>query len=166
MEAIQNMAMPRYIKGIRMLLGKLHYYRRFVPEMAKYLAPLNNLLKKGRQLAITPVIEDNVRKCMARLQNRPVLAFPDLEKTFIITTDVTKLWAVLAQEWNKGEQPVAYASRLLWETKERYSALERELLGIVWAVGHFRPYIFGRNFKIHTEIIQLSQYNNQARRIL
>ncbi|MGR0202338.1 hypothetical protein, partial [Klebsiella pneumoniae] len=75
-EAITNMAIPKDVKGIRRLLGTLNYYRRFVPEMAEYLVPLNNLLKKGAKFVITPEMEDNIRKCMRRLQEEPILIFP------------------------------------------------------------------------------------------
>lgn len=152
-EAIQRMAMPTDVKGIRRLLGTLNYYRRFVPEMAKYLVPLNNLLKKGQKIRITPATEENIRECMRWLQKEPVLAFPDFTRQFIVTTDASEyaLGAVLAQEGKEGEKPVAYASRRLTEAETRYSALERELLGIVWAIDHFRPYLFGRKFKVHTD---------------
>ncbi|MGR0202213.1 hypothetical protein, partial [Klebsiella pneumoniae] len=53
-EAISRMVIPRDVKGIRRLLGTLNYYRRFIPEMAEYLVPLNNLLKKGVKITITP----------------------------------------------------------------------------------------------------------------
>lgn len=152
--AIQRMAIPRDIKGIRRLLGTLNYYRRFVPEMAECLVPLNNLLKKGKKLIVTPAMEDSIRRCMGRLQEEPVLAFPDFSKQFTVTTDASEyaLGAVLSQEGKKGEEkPVAYASRRLTEAETRYSALERELLGVVWAVEHFRPYVFGRRFKVHTD---------------
>ncbi|WP_445972465.1 hypothetical protein, partial [Klebsiella pneumoniae] len=83
------MAVPRDVKGIRRLLGSLNYYRRFVPEMAEYLVPINNLLKKGRKIFVTPEMENNFRKCMARLQEEPVLAFPNCDQSFMITTDAS-----------------------------------------------------------------------------
>ncbi|MGR0202206.1 RNase H-like domain-containing protein, partial [Klebsiella pneumoniae] len=71
----------------------------------------------------------------------------------MITTDASEyaLGAVLSQEGEKGDRPIAYASRRLTEAETRYSALERELLGIVWAINHFRPYVFGRKFTVHTD---------------
>lgn len=153
-EAISRMAIPTDIKGIRRLLGTLNYYRRFVPDMAQLLVPLNNLLKKGQKIVITPVIEDNIRRCLRRLQEQPILAFPDFSKPFTVTTDASEyaLGAVLSQEGSDGgERPVAYASRRLSDPEARYSALERELLGIVWAIEHFRPYVFGRKFKVVTD---------------
>ncbi|WP_406707038.1 Ty3/Gypsy family RNase HI domain-containing protein [Sodalis sp.] len=131
-------------------MGTLNNYRQFIPDMAE---PLNDLLKKGRIVEITPVIEDNIRRCLKCLQEQSVLAFPDFNKTFTITTDASDyaLGAVLSQESTEGDRPVAYASRRLTSAETRYGTLERELLGIVWAPENFRPYIFGRRFKVQTD---------------
>ncbi|KAL1124331.1 hypothetical protein AAG570_002099 [Ranatra chinensis] len=40
---------------------------------------------------------------------------------------------------------------ILAVAESRYSAIERELLGVVWAVEHFRPYVWGRQFRIKTD---------------
>nr|XP_024218897.1 uncharacterized protein LOC112211445 [Halyomorpha halys] len=61
------------------------------------------------------------------------------------------LGAVLSQDSEKGERPVAYGSRKLTDAESRYSDLVRELLAIMWAVEHFRPNVFGRRFSIHTD---------------
>lgn len=47
--------------------------------------------------------------------------------------------------------PIAYASKTLNEHLKNYSTIEKELLAIVWATKHFRPYLFGQTFKIITE---------------
>ncbi|KAL1137619.1 hypothetical protein AAG570_009315 [Ranatra chinensis] len=50
-----------------------------------------------------------------------------------------------------GDRPVAFASRKLTSAESIYSAIERELLGVVWAVEYFRPYLRGRQFLIKTD---------------
>lgn len=59
--------------------------------------------------------------------------------------------AVLSQGTAEGERPVAYASKKFTPCETRYSAIERELLAIVWAVEHFRPYLWGRKFLVKTD---------------
>ncbi|EEC06827.1 polyprotein of retroviral origin, putative, partial [Ixodes scapularis] len=42
-------------------------------------------------------------------------------------------------------------SRQLNEAEKRYGATEQECLGVVWAVRHFRCYLFGRHFRVITD---------------
>jgi hypothetical protein len=46
---------------------------------------------------------------------------------------------------------VAYASRLNNATKSRYNSYEGECLATVWAVAHFRCYLFGTQFTLVTD---------------
>ena len=59
--------------------------------------------------------------------------------------------AILEQDFGNGLQPVAFANRKLNDAKMRYSAYERELLGIVWALTQWRHYCQGS----HVVIIQM-----------
>ncbi|CAM6120664.1 unnamed protein product [Calypogeia fissa] len=62
------------------------------------------------------------------------------------------LGAVLTQhdEQNK-EFVVAYASRSNNSAESRYSLYEGECLAVVWAVAHFRCYLFGTPFTLVTD---------------
>jgi len=51
------------------------------------------------------------------------------------------------QQW----KPVAYASRALTPTKERYAEIEKEALGITWACERFREYLVGMQFRAETD---------------
>lgn len=58
--------------------------------------------------------------------------------------------AILEPNFGNGLQPVAFASRKLNATEIRFSAYERETLGIVWALGQWKHYFQGP----HPTIIQ------------
>ena len=75
----------------------------------------------------------------------PVLRLPDFEKQFVVTTDASDVavGAILEQNFGSGLQPIAFASRKLNATEIRYSAYEREMLGIVWALGQWKHYFQG-----------------------
>ena len=68
--------------------------------------------------------------------------------------------ATLAQDFAQGLQPVAYESRKLNPTETRYSAYERQLLGIVWAIGKWRHYLEGKHF-VQTDHSSLRHLPNQ-----
>ena len=46
---------------------------------------------------------------------------------------------------------IALASRSLNDAEKRYSQIEREALGIYWAVTHFHLYTYGSDFKVITD---------------
>ena len=56
------------------------------------------------------------------------------------------LGAVLSQEVSGREHVIAYAIRTLTRAEQRYCATRREMLALVWASRHFRPYLYGRKF--------------------
>ena len=48
------------------------------------------------------------------------------------------------QEW----KPVSFASRFLTNFEAKYSINELELLAVVWAIEHFRNYVYGVKFQV------------------
>ena len=58
-KALQNYIRPTNQKGIRAFLGTINYYRRFIPDCARWAAPLNDALKKGAPC----VVEWNKKQC-------------------------------------------------------------------------------------------------------
>ena len=62
------------------------------------------------------------------------------------------LGVVLAQKQEEGlVQPIAYASRTLQPHEKNYGVTELEALGAVWAVKHFRPYLYGYSCHLYTD---------------
>ena len=49
------------------------------------------------------------------------------------------------------EVVIAYASKALNQAEQHYSAYKKELLGIVYALNHFRYYIQGKRFLVCTD---------------
>ena len=48
-------------------------------------------------------------------------------------------------------KPLAYASRTLQQHEKHYGATEMEALGVVWAIRHFRQYLYGHRCHVHTD---------------
>jgi hypothetical protein len=49
------------------------------------------------------------------------------------------------------EYVVAYGSRMLKGAELHYSITEKEALGVIFAVKHFRVYLYGKKFTIITD---------------
>ena len=149
-EAIKNFPTPRTPKQLKSFLGLAGYYRRFVPQFSKVAAPLHKLLKKDVKYVWGGPQEVAFQALKCRLMSEPILQFPDFSKEFILTTDASNegVGAILSQGDIGSDLPVAFASRSFNKAEKNYSTVEKELAAIVWGIKHFRPYLYGRKFKI------------------
>ena len=59
--------------------------------------------------------------------------------------------AALDQETPDCGATIAYASRFLNSCEQKYSGNELELLAAVWAIEHFKYYLYGRRFTLITD---------------
>jgi hypothetical protein len=89
----------------------------------------------------------------------PILQLPDFDKAFIIECDASgsEFGAVLHQ----GDGTITFFS---WATAAHHAKLpayERELIGLGKAVRHWRPYVWGRSFIIHTDHFSLKYILDQ-----
>ena len=84
----------------------------------------------------------------------PVLAYPNFDVEFVLETDAcgNGLGAVLSQRQDDGVQhPVAYASRSLSPAERNYCVTDLETLAVVWAMQHFRAYLYGHVVTVFTD---------------
>ena len=77
----------------------------------------------------------------------------DLSAETMISADASTfgLGAVLLQKVKGQWKPVAFASRAMTETEQRYSQIQKEALAIVWACDKFSCYILGKHFEIEID---------------
>jgi hypothetical protein len=88
------------------------------------------------------------------LCSAPVLALPNWDLPFILTTDWSRaaIGAVLSQVQPDGdEHPVAFASRALTSAEQNYAATEGECLAVRWATEKFHYYLHGRHWLLRTD---------------
>lgn len=151
--AIKKYPIPKTPKEIKQFLGLIGYYRKFIPDFARITKPLTLCLKKGKKITMDADYVNSFQACKTLLTNDPILKYPDFDKEFVLTTDASNfaIGAVLSQGPIGSDKPVSYASRTLNDSEINYSTIEKELLAIVWACKYFRPYLFGRKFKIITD---------------
>jgi len=88
------------------------------------------------------------------LTTAPVLALFDPAQETIVSADASSysLGAVLIQKQPEGVmKPVAYISRSLTPTEQRYAQIEKEALAFTWACECFSDYLVGLKFSIETD---------------
>ena len=155
-EKVRNWPTPEAVGEVRGFLGFCGYYRRFAQDFATIARPLYSLTKTGQVFLWTPDCESAFLNLKTVLTTAPVLAYPRFGQDaspFLVDVDASGLGlgAVLSQVQEGLERPIAYASRLLADTETRYASTKKELLGLVWAVRHFRCYLLGKQFVIRTD---------------
>lgn len=99
------------------------------------------------------------------------MIYPDFNKEFILTTDASGVGvgAVLSQEINEFEKPIAFASRTLNKAEKNYSTIEKELLAVIWGTKQFRQYLYGQKFTIitdHKPLVYLYNFANLSSRLM
>lgn len=154
-DAVVNWPIPKTPKELKSFLGTISYYRRFIPGFANIAKPLTKQLR-GKSKIIdydTAEFQDAFSKLKNTMASDLLLAYPDFEQPFILTTDASNIaiGAVLSQLQDGKERPIAYLSRTLSKAEEKYSATAKELLAIYFSAKRFRPYLYGRPFTIYTD---------------
>lgn len=167
--AIVNYPVPTTTDDVRRFVAFANYYRKFIKNFSEITIPLNKLLKKDSPFVWGDECKMAFEKLKTAIMSPPVLQYPDFSEKneFIIHTDASNI-AIGCVLSNNDGLPVAYASRPLNKAEKNYPTIEKELLAIVWAVKHFRPYLFGRKFKImtdHRPLVYLFNMNNPSSRL-
>ena len=153
-DAVKNFATPVDVRQLRSFLGLASYYRRFIPTFSKVAAPLFALTRKDAIFQWDEKCQESFDHLKSLLIQAPLLVFPDFTKPFVLETDASGqgLGAVLSQQQGSGcVAPIAYASRTLQKHEQNCGATELEALGVVWAIRHFRPYLYGHACKVYTD---------------
>lgn len=150
-QAVVDRKEPRNPKDIKSFLGLTGYYRRFIPNYAQLAKPLTSLLKKDTIFKFDEKCKESFLKLKQFLISKPILQYPDFSKPFVLTTDASNeaIGSILSQ--GEHDLPIAYYSATLNNAERNYSTTEKELLAIVKSCKHFRPYLYGTEFKIVTD---------------
>ena len=150
--AVQEMHPPKTQKQVRSYLGMVCYYNKFVKNFAEIARPLYDLVGK-RSWTWGEEQQNSFEKLKEALTSAPVLAYPSNKGRYILDTDASNfaVGAVLSQvqvddEGHEEERVIAYYSKTLNQSEQRYCARRRELLAIVKAVKHFDVYVRGPEF--------------------
>ena len=153
-EAIKSFPVPANLKNLRSFLGLASYYRRFIPRFAAEANPLHALTRKDVPFIWDTACQKAFEHLKQLMTEAPLLAFPDFRQSFLLETDASGLGlgAVLSQKQEDGTiRPLAFVSRTLQTHERNYGMTELEALDVVWAVKHFRPYLYGHHCDVYTD---------------
>ena len=140
---VENMPKPTSKQELLSLLGFINYLAKFMPKLAHISQPLRELTTKKVQFLWSPQHDKAFNEVKQLTTKHPVLKYYDLNEEVTLQCDASEkgLGATLLQSG----QPVAFASRTLSQTEQRYAQIEKECLAIVFGCDQFSQYITRRH---------------------
>ncbi|GFS07115.1 Pol polyprotein [Elysia marginata] len=153
-KAITEFPKPNDKKALQRFLGMLNYYHRFLPGIAKCLAPLTEATKsRSKVITWTDDCQTPFEAAKSSPASATLLNHPDPKSETRLSTDASDsaIGAELSQKHHGMWRPIAFFSRKLTSPQSRYSTFDRELLAIYSAIQHFRFFLEGRPFSVLTD---------------
>lgn len=169
---IKDFPTPNTVKKVRRFLGMAAYYRKFIKNFSLISAPLTDLTKRSSKFKWSSEAQFSFDTLKEALSHPPILAHPDFDKTFVLSTDSSKfaVSGVLQQEDAGGIlRPIAYYSKKLNDAQRRYTIMQKEMLAVIEGLAAFNHYLYGRHFIIRCDnkaVTELKALDNPGDRIV
>jgi len=88
---IVNLEPPGFVKHLRIALGHIGYYRKFIKGYTQITAPLEKLLKKDTKYRWTKECQHSFDILKEKMVYVPILVFPDWKKEFHVHIDASSV---------------------------------------------------------------------------
>jgi hypothetical protein len=139
---IQNFPPPKNLKQVRQFLGMAALYC-FIPNFSHISEPLNSLKPKNGTFLWGGEQQNAFDAIKAALCRAPTLQIPDFTREFILQCDASDIAvsSVLNQEVHGKLAPIAFFSRLLSPSENKYSIYDKECLAVVLGCENFRTFL-------------------------
>ena len=138
-EPITTMREPQDVRELEAVLGMVAYVAKFIPNLSDLTAPLREL-KRKEDWCWGDVEQSAFDKIKAELTSNRVLKYFDVHKKVLLSMDASTKGLGAAIIQNGGV--VAYASRALTPTEQRYALIEKEMLAVVYGCTKFHKLIY------------------------
>jgi len=155
-EGVLSWPAPRNIKEVQKFLGLANYYRRFIKDFAKIVAPLHALVRKEQKWKWEKEQEKAFGKLKEVFTTEPVLAIPDIDREMRVEADASDYatGGVLSLKGEDGKwRPVAFISKSLNATERNYKIHDKKMLAVIRCLEAWRHYLEGAKleFEIWTD---------------
>ena len=153
-KVIKKWPKPNDLSELRGFLGLASFFRRFIKNFSEIALPLTNLTKGGSGIhnwnESCSVAMNNLKQALI---SSPILRRPDFSLSYRCFVDASQfaIGSTLTQIFDGAEHVIAYFSRKLNPAQTNYTANDRELLGMIEFLKHFRCYLEGAEFEVITD---------------
>ncbi|CAG2216284.1 unnamed protein product [Mytilus edulis] len=153
-EAVESFPVPKTEKNVRSFLGLTNYYRKFIKGYSHLATPLNRLLRKDVPFEWSEKCQKAFDQLKQSLCSSPILAYPNMSRPFILTTDASgsAIAYILGQLDSEGqERVIAYGGRSLSEGEKAWPISELECLAVLEGIKTYHVYLANSHFKVYTD---------------
>eukprot|EP01018_Ginkgo_biloba_P010336 Gb_18708 [translate_table: standard] len=152
---------PISVHELRSFLGLASFYRRFVLNFSKLVAPSTKLLKKSKRFKSMNQCQASFEILKQKLTEAPILTLPDMARPFTLFTNASgvSIGAVLTQDG----KVIAYESRKMNEAEGRYPIFDQELLAMIHAIKIWKYYLKNNDFEVITDHKPLLSFPRKAK---
>ena len=161
---IQQWPTPTNVKELQSYLGSVNYLSKFIQYLSDVRRPLQELLKKENEFCWMSIHDEAFKKLKYATVKDMTLMYFDANLPIYIETDTSKkaIGVVLMQPSPNVQntskttvpnnlRPVYYASKTLTAMESNYSNIEREMLGVVFSILHFKHFTYGQQVTVITD---------------
>ena len=140
---------PECKADVLSLLGMVNFIAKFAPKVSELTTPLSQLTKKHVAFHWEQVHEKAFNDLKSLLPNPDCLRYYDVKKPVTLQVDASHdgVGAALIQD----EGPVAYASKAMNETQQRWAQIEKELFAVLFACKRFQQYVYGKPVTVESD---------------
>ena len=114
--AISEAPSPKNASELKSFLRMINYYKKYLPNLASTLAPLQELLRKWAHWKWSTKQQEAFERAKKLLKSAELLIHYDSSKELLLACDASPcgVGAVLSHKLEDGsERPISYASRIL-----------------------------------------------------
>jgi hypothetical protein len=131
---VKNYPRPTTTKAVKSFLGFCSYFRRYLKGYSDITKSLRELLKQNVKFQWTPECEEAFQNLKQALITAPILAMPDFNREFILTTDASNFAVsyILSQKDDEGrERVIEYGANALQGNQLHWTVSEKEAFAIL-----------------------------------
>ncbi|XP_022099493.1 uncharacterized protein LOC110984016 [Acanthaster planci] len=146
---IHALPAPGTVNELQQFLGFVQYLAPFVPRLADHTDTLRALLRKDSDWQWNESHQKAFDHVKSLITAECTLTYFNPHKPTVVQVDASSkgLGAALLQDG----KPIAFASKALTATEQRYANIERELLAVVFGCTRFHTYLYGAKFVVESD---------------
>ena len=157
---------PRNKKQLQRFIGLVTYLHSFIPNIYKYLLPLNNMIKNNVPFQWTNDINNCFEYLKNIIQQGKYLIHPDYNKEFFVVCDASNegIGGMLAQYCPIKKQllPVEFASKTFSDIQKRWHCSEQEIFAVIYFCEKWRSILLPKPFTVYTDHLNLKELFNKS----